>query len=552
MRKKKKINLYFTIEMKKYFFYLATLAMMNMPTAMLAQDDEEGDIETPFTPTIETGYYRIVNNGYGDVLTVDSKYGLSLNATETSARTMPGSVFYYDTDGMYNFADDMKQFEDEDGNLNITVTQLMQLMATSAWKSGSFTTYEMSCQSVSLSHYMKQLQKYVFAVLDSFDQSDVVKNFYENGPCWYLCVAMPGVFTPADMESLDTFRAAVKRYMGIWKPYFDMGIYVKGAQNMEHSFLMHFHSPLDISNVQKTQEQINNMLDEDTGQPIGYHFDFFGKLKDLVVEEAAKELDEQGVAYLQHVLEPIELDKEYYIGENEQGELYVVGFSKEAMFGENGELASINQDELIWNFMPVDAENPLLADMGTWCDKEGYYYTDIFTDFPYQLGEGVEAFYIDAVNENGEAHLVQIANKVPAMTGVLLRSKSKAAVANTLVPVDEEVPAIEGNLLKGTCLPLQLDEEKYVFGTIASSTVEFAGMAVPTTTIAANKCYMDGEGYISGYSTEGVTDIDRSTQTNNHAVYDLQGRLLSNSQFSILNSQLSNGIYVINGKKVVR
>ena len=127
--------------MKKYFFYLAALAMMNMPTAMLAQDDEEGDIETPFTPTIETGYYRIVNNGYGDVLNVDSKYGLSLNATETSARTMPGSVFYYDTDGMYNFADDMKQFEDEDGNLNITVTQLMQLMATSAWKSGSFTTY---------------------------------------------------------------------------------------------------------------------------------------------------------------------------------------------------------------------------------------------------------------------------------------------------------------------------------------------------------------------------------------------------------------------------
>ena len=118
-------------------------------------------------------------------------------------------------------------------------------------------------------------------------------------------------------------------------------------------------------------------------------------------------------------------------------------------------------------------------------------------------------------------------------------------------PGEDTFAAIEGNLLKGTCLPLQLDEEKYVFGTIASSTVEFAGMAVPTTTIAANKCYMDGEGYISGYSTEGVTDIDRSTQTNNHAVYDLQGRLLSNSQFSILNSQLNNVLRQKNPRNIL-
>jgi hypothetical protein len=536
--------------MKKYLLSLATMAMMSVPTTVLAQ--EEGDIETPFTPTIETGFFRIMNNGYGDVLNVSQKYGLSLDATETTARTMPGSVFYYDTDGMYNFADDMKQFQDEDGNLNITVTQLMQLMATSAWKSGSFTTYELSCQSISLGGYMEQLRKYVFAVLDTFDQSDVVKNFYETAPCWYLCVAMPNVFVPADMESLDTFRAAVKRYMNAWKPYFDLNIYVKGAQNMEHGFLMHFHAPLDISNVQKTQEQINSMRDEDTNEPLGYNYDFFGTLKRMVVEEAAKELNEEAVAYLQHVLDPIELDKEYYIGENEQGELYVVGFTKEAMFGENGELANINQDELLWNFIPVDSENPLLVDMGTWSDHDGYYYTDMFTDFAYQLGEGVEAFYIDAVNENGDAHLVQIADKVPAQTGVILRSMNKAAVSNTLVPVDEEVAAIEGNLLKGTCLPLQLDEEKYAFGTIASSAVEIAGMAVPTTTIAANKCYMDSEGYISGFSTEGIADIDRSTQTNNHVVYDLQGRQLSNSQFSILNSQLSHGIYVVNGKKVVR
>ncbi len=186
--------------------------MMAM-TSVPAMAQEEG--ETTY-PTIETGYFRIVHNGYGDVLNVDKKYGFSLNATENDARTMPGSIFYYDTDGLFSFAEAMEQLGE-----NISVADLMTLMATSSWKSGSYSTYDMTSQAVSLGGYLKNLGRYTKTVLANFSESDEVKDFYENGPAWYLSVAMTGVFYPADMGSLEAFMAAVRRFLTRWAMFFD-------------------------------------------------------------------------------------------------------------------------------------------------------------------------------------------------------------------------------------------------------------------------------------------------------------------------------------------
>jgi hypothetical protein len=41
------------------------------------------------------------------------------------------------------------------------------------------------------------------------------------------------------------------------------------------------------------------------------------------------------------------------------------------------------------------------------------------------------------------------------------------------------------------------------------------------------------------------------SEESDNAVYDLSGRKI-NSQFSIFNSQLPKGIYIVNGKKVIK
>lgn len=522
--------------MKKILFSVAAMAMTMAPTVVMAQEGTQPD-----DPKIQTGYFRIINNGYGDVVTVDRKYGLSINATEGSARTQPGSIFYYDTNGIYNFADDMEQIKDEEGN--VSLADLMRLMATTSWKSGSYGTYDLSCQGISLGKgYLENLMKYVNAAADNFDQSEAVKNFYETGPRWYLFVAMSGLFYPADMETLETFQAAVKRFMQQWKRYFDFGLYMNPVQDMDNCFTIHFHSPLDIAKMQDTQDQINNMTDESTGQNLGYNYNFFAAFKQCVIDEAAKELDGDALAYVKHVLEPIDLNREYYIGENEQGEIYSLGFTTEAMFGENGEWEGVSQDELIWTIQPVDETNPLLVPMKDGLkDTEGNYYTTMFTDFAYQLGEGVEALYISAI-EDGQATLTPFVGKVPANTAVILRSKNAAAVSNVLLPIDEELPAIEGNLLKGTCLPMQDSEGKYVLTGSYNSQIGNICMGTEGNGIAANSCYTEQPAVIAALDLSGIHEVV-SRQTGKTKCFDLQGREAKT---------VKKGIYVVNGKKVVK
>ena len=513
--------------MKKIYFALAMMAMTSVPA--MAQEGE-----TTY-PTIETGYFRIVHNGYGDVLNVDKKYGFSLNATENDARTMPGSIFYYDTDGMYMFGDDYDQLDPTSPDF---LAQLQELMGRTAWKSGSYTTYDFTNQGISyVGGYLSKLAKYVNDAFDNFSESDAVKEWYEN-PDYilarvYLGATLTQFFYPESLTSLETFRGAVKNFMTVWKSYLDLNIYLSPVPNVENGFNLMFHSPTDNVGgirIQKTMDELSKFHIDD--QVLDLSFDFFGAVKRQVIEEAAKELDGEALAYIEHVLEPIELDKQYYICENEQGELYVAGFNS-----------------LSGTFMqPVDDVNPLMVEMDEQLiDVDANYYTTMFTEFPYELKDGVEAYYIDAVNE-GVAHLTQIEGKVPAMTGVILRSKSAAAVSNTVIPVDEEVAAIEGNLLKGTCLPMEAENVSVMKRAAEGETANIVmGKA---NAVEANQCYIDtpedGSNVIIAAAGEAPADptaIQAATIARQASpIYDLQGRRVMNP---------TKGLYIQNGKKAI-
>ena len=530
--------------MKKIYFALAMMAMTSVPA--MAQEGE-----TTY-PTIETGYFRIVHNGYGDVLNVDKKYGFSLNATENDARTMPGSIFYYDTDGMYMFGDDMEQLDPTSPDF---VAQLQDLMGRTAWKSGSYTTYDFTNQGISyVGGYLSKLAKYVNDAFDNFSESDAVKEWYEN-PDYilarvYLGATLTQFFYPESLTSLETFRGAVKNFMTVWKSYLDLNIYLSPVPNVENGFNLMFHSPTDNVGgirIQKTMDELSEYHIDD--QVLDLSFDFFGAVKRQVIEEAAKELDGEALAYIEHVLEPIELDKQYYICENEQGELYVAGFnSLSGTFGEEGAFDDINPEEIVWIMQPVDDVNPLMVEMDEQLiDVDANYYTTMFTEFPYELKDGVEAYYIDAVNE-GVAHLTQIEGKVPAMTGVILRSKSAAAVSNVVIPVDEEVAAIEGNLLKGTCLPMEAENVSVMKRAAEGETANIVmGKA---NAVEANQCYIDtpedGSNVIIAAAGEAPADptaIQAATIARQASpIYDLQGRRVMNP---------TKGLYIQNGKKAI-
>jgi len=74
------------------------------------------------------------------------------------------------------------------------------------------------------------------------------------------------------------------------------------------------------------------------------------------------------------------------------------------------------------------------------------YYTTLYTDFAYTLPEGVKAYKVTAITDQGVAKREEITGTIPAQTPVLLVGESNTA---TLTLSTEAGTAITGNLLVG-------------------------------------------------------------------------------------------------------
>ena len=83
--------------------------------------------------------------------------------------------------------------------------------------------------------------------------------------------------------------------------------------------------------------------------------------------------------------------------------------------------------------------------------QDGKYLTTMYTSFPYKCMDGVKAYTIDKYLKNARVHLCEIeSDTVPAFTAVILACNGTTAKENRLIPLIEDVPALEGtNYLKG-------------------------------------------------------------------------------------------------------
>ncbi len=79
----------------------------------------------------------------------------------------------------------------------------------------------------------------------------------------------------------------------------------------------------------------------------------------------------------------------------------------------------------------------------------GKYFTTLYVDFAYTLPEGVKAFTISKVNEQGVAVGKELTGTIPAQTPVLLEADVADVAGKTLIPTVSDAAAPADNLLKG-------------------------------------------------------------------------------------------------------
>lgn len=195
--------------------------------------------------------------------------------------------------------------------------------------------------------------------------------------------------------------------------------------------------------------------------------------------------------------------------------------------------------------------------------KDGKYYTSMYTAFPYKCMDGVKAYYVSGFDADGNANLTEIiSGKVPAGTGVILECNGLDAKDNRLIPLTEDVPALSTtNYLKGC---IQLNGQDSTMNSQATMRVFNTGSKgigfykyTEGKALVSNKAYLDVtdaphakaaillnfESVTNGIETieSPVENIHRPRVTDNY-YYDLQGRRVEHP---------SHGIYIKNGKKII-
>ncbi len=124
--------------------------------------------------------------------------------------------------------------------------------------------------------------------------------------------------------------------------------------------------------------------------------------------------------------------------------------------------ASVIDKDHQWCILPLTEElmdeNYFGAEPKEAVTQDGKYLTTMYTSFPYKCMDGVKAYTIDKYLRNARVHLSEIESGiVPAYTAVILACEGTTAKENRLIPLLEDVPALETtNYLKGE---IWLDDE---------------------------------------------------------------------------------------------
>lgn len=188
--------------------------------------------------------------------------------------------------------------------------------------------------------------------------------------------------------------------------------------------------------------------------------------------------------------------------------------------------------------------------------KNDKNYASVYLPYSFTLPEGVEAFYGRALNDDqSKITLSPISgNTVPKATAVVLVSNTVSG-AQTLAPaLNTTAPtAITDNQLHGTIEATNVTAGQTIYG-FTGKYDEIGFYKWTGTQLPLGKAYLSvstpqaaAVGFALSFDDSEVTGIDNATTiqpTKAHAVcYDLYGRRIS---------QPTKGIFIMNGKKVMR
>ncbi len=184
----------------------------------------------------------------------------------------------------------------------------------------------------------------------------------------------------------------------------------------------------------------------------------------------------------------------------------------------------------------------------------GRGYATFCSEYPLDFSDyetaGYSAWQITGVS--GETiTFSQITGSIMGGQGILLKGTAGETIELTSA---NSTTTLNGNLLEGTLAPTYVAADEYYglsgneFVKVNAGTVPAGKALLPASVLSSN---------VKAFTfvfEDDATGINEELRMKNEesSIYNLAGQRLDNSQFTIHNSQLKRGIYIVNGKKVLK
>lgn len=186
--------------------------------------------------------------------------------------------------------------------------------------------------------------------------------------------------------------------------------------------------------------------------------------------------------------------------------------------------------------------------------NEDYKYSTFYADFAYEIAtEGAKTYRADK-EYSGWFKMMPTSNTVATATPIVIRYEG-ADNEVKLTPIYNTVPALtETNLFSGHFLKtVDTRDNILVMGPLSDGKIGFAKRRSGVDYLLPNRAFIQVAANAPVFkmlfddeagATTGIETIEQNTESKSSVIYDLQGRRVY--------EPLKSGVYIINGKKVVK
>lgn len=217
----------------------------------------------------------------------------------------------------------------------------------------------------------------------------------------------------------------------------------------------------------------------------------------------------------------------------------------------------------LWNIYPISADGSNYFGISPSVSVDGKYYQSFYADFAFSFASnGMKAYYISSTSGD-EATLVEITSSViPARTPVIIECSSSSASDNRLNLHTSGGSSVSGNILKGVffCNPYRpyssaavTKNDKTTMRVLGKTSTGKLGFVVCNDEeLPANQAYLtvsSSAGTEIAVKESGASSIDNITieDKDQTGIFSILG-----TRFDCSFEELPAGIYIVNGKKVIK